>query len=172
MGQDDKGPEDGAGPAEFSDAQRAGLDARQIDQDRTLAAMHQLEASLAAAAPGRELDWRAEVLGALAVLVEAAAAEADNADRPLTGWPNSRAHRRWALKCGSFLFRLATRVPDCSVNPCGDRSGRCQVGRPPAMDLATPPAAICAAGNFGTAPVAAPGGEPINLLACFYFISL
>jgi hypothetical protein len=43
--------------------------------------MHQLEASLAAAAPGRELDWRAEVVEALAVLVETAAAEAHNADR-------------------------------------------------------------------------------------------
>jgi hypothetical protein len=84
MDQDDKGREgakSSAGPAEFSDAQRAGLDARRIDQDRTLAAMHQLEASLAAAAPGRELDWRTQVVEALAVLVEAAAAEADNADR-------------------------------------------------------------------------------------------
>jgi hypothetical protein len=84
-GEDDKGHEavrsDGR-PAEFSDAQRAGLDSRQVDQDRTLTAMHELEASLAAAAPGREQDWRARVMEALAVLVEATAAEADNADRP------------------------------------------------------------------------------------------
>ncbi len=83
-GQDEKGRarvEGGGGPAEFSQAQRAGLDTRQVDQDRTLAAMHQLEASLAAAAPGREQDWRARVVAALAVLEEATAAEADNADR-------------------------------------------------------------------------------------------
>jgi hypothetical protein len=72
----------GDGRAEFSDIQRAGLDARQVDQDRTLAAMHELETSLAAAAPKREQDWRAGVMGALAVLVEATAGEADNADRP------------------------------------------------------------------------------------------
>ena len=70
------------GPAEFSDAQRAGLDVRRVDQDRTLAAMHQLETSLAAAAPGREEDWRAHVIEALAVLEEATAAEAENAYRP------------------------------------------------------------------------------------------
>ena len=83
--EDDKGRaavKSGGGWSEFSDIQRAGLDARQVDQDRTLAAMHELETSLAAAAPGREQDWRARVVEALAVLVEATAAEADNADRP------------------------------------------------------------------------------------------
>ena len=37
---------------EFSESQRAGLEVRQADQDRTLAGMHRLEAMLAAAAPG------------------------------------------------------------------------------------------------------------------------
>lgn len=39
-------------PGEFSESQRAGLEVRQADQDRTLAGMHHLEAMLAAAAPG------------------------------------------------------------------------------------------------------------------------
>jgi hypothetical protein len=72
----------GRGAEEFSEAQRASLDARRADQDRTLAAMHQLEASLAAAAPRRERDWQVEVAAALATLVEATTAEVDNAERP------------------------------------------------------------------------------------------
>jgi hypothetical protein len=70
------------GPEEFSAAQRAGLGARQVDLDRTLAAMHALEAALGAAAPGRQLDWQEAVLGALAVLDEATTEEAANAERP------------------------------------------------------------------------------------------
>ena len=66
----------------FTDAQRAGLHARQEDQDRTLAAMHELEASLGAAAPGREESWRESVRAALTVLSEVTAAEAENADAP------------------------------------------------------------------------------------------
>jgi hypothetical protein len=46
---------------EFTESQRAGLEVRQADQDRTLAGMHRLEAMLAAAAPGREQEWRSEV---------------------------------------------------------------------------------------------------------------
>lgn len=67
------------GPDTFSESQRAGLEARQADQDRTLASMHQLEAMLAAAAPGREQEWRSDVLAALVVLEQATAEEADNA---------------------------------------------------------------------------------------------
>jgi hypothetical protein len=67
---------------EFSQSQRAGLEVRQADQDRTLAGMHRLEAMLAAAAPGREQEWRAEVLVALVALEEATAEEADNAQAP------------------------------------------------------------------------------------------
>jgi len=78
-------PEDrrwGQGRGTFSGAQRAGLDARQADQDRTLTAMHALEAALGAAAPGREQDWQESVLSALAVLDGATTEEAANADRP------------------------------------------------------------------------------------------
>jgi|SRR5438309_5682258 len=67
---------------EFSESQRAGLDVRQADQDRTLAGIHRLEAMLAAAAPGREQEWRSEVLAALVALEEATAEEADNAQAP------------------------------------------------------------------------------------------
>jgi hypothetical protein len=67
---------------EFSESQRAGLEVRQADQDRTLAGIHRLEAMLAAAAPGREQDWRSEVLAALVTLEEATAEEADNAQAP------------------------------------------------------------------------------------------
>lgn len=69
-------------PGEFSQSQRAGLEVRQADQDRTLDSMHRLEAVLAAAAPGREQDWRSEVLAALVALEEAIAEEADNAQLP------------------------------------------------------------------------------------------
>lgn len=69
-------------PGEFSESQRAGLEVRQADQDRTLAGMHRLEAMLAAAAPGREQEWRSEVLNALVALEEATAEEADNAQLP------------------------------------------------------------------------------------------
>lgn len=62
--------------------QRAGLDAHVADQDRTLAAMHRLEAALGAAAPGREGPWRDDVLAALAVLDEATTDEHANAERP------------------------------------------------------------------------------------------
>jgi len=66
----------------FSDEQRSGLEARKADRDRTLDAMHRLEAALSEAAPGREGPWREAVLDALAVLGEATAEEADNARRP------------------------------------------------------------------------------------------
>jgi hypothetical protein len=66
----------------FTDVQRAGFQARQEDQDRTLAAMHELEASLGAAAPGREESWRESVRSALMVLDDVTAAEAENADAP------------------------------------------------------------------------------------------
>jgi hypothetical protein len=67
-------------PSRFTDAQRSGLDVRQADQDRTLDAVHGLEAALAAAAPGREAAWRDDVVAALAVLDEVTAAEQANAE--------------------------------------------------------------------------------------------
>jgi hypothetical protein len=44
--------------------------------------MHTLEAALATAAPGRLQDWQEAVVSALAVLDEATAEEAANAERP------------------------------------------------------------------------------------------
>ena len=66
----------------FSAAQRAGLDTRRADQDRTLAAVHRLEAALSSAASGREPSWRKDVVDALAVLEAAAGDEQHNADQP------------------------------------------------------------------------------------------
>ena len=66
----------------FSDEQRAGWEARRVDQDRTLSAIHQLEAALADPAPGRQAEWRASVLSALEVLDTTTAEEVANAWRP------------------------------------------------------------------------------------------
>ena len=73
---------DDRGPAEFTDPQRAGLDARREDQDRTLAAVHRLEAALSSAAPGREPSWRTDVADALTVLHTATTEEQRNAAEP------------------------------------------------------------------------------------------
>jgi septal ring factor EnvC (AmiA/AmiB activator) len=69
-------------PSRLTSSQSARQDARRIDQDRTLAAMHELEAALGSAAPGRESSWRADVLAALVVLDEATDDEYANATRP------------------------------------------------------------------------------------------
>jgi hypothetical protein len=65
----------------FTDDQQAGLDARQVDQDRTLVAVHQVEAALSSAAPGREAEWQDAVLEALAVLDRVTAQEEANTRR-------------------------------------------------------------------------------------------
>ena len=70
------------GPGRLTQAQQHRVDDRTADQDRTLAAMHQLEAALAAAAPRREQPWSNEVRRALGILGEAAREEADNAAQP------------------------------------------------------------------------------------------
>jgi hypothetical protein len=67
---------------QFTPDQRAGLETRQQDQDRTLEAMHRLEAALESAGPGRESAWRDEVVAALAILDESTTEESDNAWRP------------------------------------------------------------------------------------------
>ena len=53
----------------------ASLEPWHADQDRTLGAVHRLEAALATAAPGREAAWWAQVLSTLAVLKVATTAE-------------------------------------------------------------------------------------------------
>ena len=69
-------------PSTLTSTPVPGRDARRADQDRTLAAMHDLEAALGAAAPGRESSWRAAVLDALVVLDEATDDEYANAADP------------------------------------------------------------------------------------------
>jgi hypothetical protein len=69
-------------PEGFTESQLARIEHRRLDQDRTLRAMHDLEAALAAAAPAREGRWRENVLGALTVLGDATEEEAQNATRP------------------------------------------------------------------------------------------
>ena len=66
----------------FTDEQRSGLRARQVDQDRTLSAMHRLEAALAEPAPGRQGPWLHAVLDALGDLEAVTAEELANAERP------------------------------------------------------------------------------------------
>jgi phage shock protein A len=66
----------------FTPEQRAGLETRQEDQDRTLEAMHRLEAALESASPGRESSWREEVLDALTVVDESTTEESENAWLP------------------------------------------------------------------------------------------
>ena len=66
----------------FTPSQRAGLESRRTDQNRTLEAIHELERALESAAPGRETPWRDGVIAALTVLDEATAAETENAARP------------------------------------------------------------------------------------------
>jgi hypothetical protein len=55
---------------------------QRADQDRTLAAMHDLEAALGSAAPGREQEWRQRVGDALEILSTVVADEDDNARAP------------------------------------------------------------------------------------------
>ncbi len=66
----------------FTDQQRAGLEARQADRDRTLEAVHRVEAALSEAAPRREEPWRDAVLEALSDLEAATTEEAENAMQP------------------------------------------------------------------------------------------
>jgi len=67
---------------EVTESQRAQIEARRLDQDRTLLAIHELEAALGAAAPTREARWHDTVLGALSVLGAATREESENAVRP------------------------------------------------------------------------------------------
>jgi hypothetical protein len=69
-------------PDQFTAAQRAGLEARQADQDRTVAAMHVLEAALSRGAYGRVDWWHQEVLAALGALEDVTADEAKTANEP------------------------------------------------------------------------------------------
>lgn len=89
----------------FTDQQRSGLEARRGDQDRTLEAVHRLEAALAEAAPGREEPWRDAVLEALAVLDAATTEEAENARRP-DSLLSDLAHNQPRLRNRARALRL------------------------------------------------------------------
>ncbi len=66
----------------FTESQREQIERRRVDQDRTLLAIHELEAALAAAAPTRQARWHETVLAALGVLSEVMREEAENARQP------------------------------------------------------------------------------------------
>jgi hypothetical protein len=66
----------------FTPAQRAGLQARNTEQDRTLNAMHVLEAALSRGAYGRVDWWHQEVRAALGALEDATIEEAAASNRP------------------------------------------------------------------------------------------
>jgi hypothetical protein len=67
---------------ELNASQRSAIDARQADQDRTLAAIQDLETALATAAPGRERAWTEQVVRALTGLRDATGDEDRNANEP------------------------------------------------------------------------------------------
>jgi len=67
---------------QFTTEQRAGLETRQVDQDRTLDAIQRLEAALESANARRESSWHEDVAAALAVLDQSTTEESDNAWRP------------------------------------------------------------------------------------------
>jgi hypothetical protein len=72
---------DEPGKAEgFTSEQRAWLQTRRDDQDRTLEAINQLEAALATASFGRQAPWHAAVIAALETLDVVMADEQRNAD--------------------------------------------------------------------------------------------
>lgn len=66
----------------FTSAQQASLEISTADRDRTLDAIHQLEAAVAAPAPRNESAWLLQVREALGDLDIATRDEADNAARP------------------------------------------------------------------------------------------
>lgn len=65
-----------------SEPERSRIDRRRLDQDRTLLAMHELEAALGTAAPKREAQWHQRMIQALTALGEATRNEAENASQP------------------------------------------------------------------------------------------
>ncbi|MHB8294256.1 MAG: hypothetical protein ACYDH5_06425 [Acidimicrobiales bacterium] len=77
------GPESEGEPHALGEEQHAELEASHAHRDRTLEAMHRLEAALGSAAPGRELAWRDEVLAAL---VASTASSAGPSRRCATSW--------------------------------------------------------------------------------------
>ena len=96
----------------FNADQRDALAARQTDQDRTLEALHQLDAALVAAATGRESVWRRNVADALELLARAVATESCSQARP-----------------DSMLSDLARTQPRLRNRVRGVRHGLVRLGR-------------------------------------------
>ncbi len=71
-----------SGDRESDAARRGRREAHGADADRTLDAVHRLEAALEAAGPGRAADWRDDVRGALRVLDDAISDEQANGAQP------------------------------------------------------------------------------------------
>ena len=69
-------------PEGLSAEQRAGLQARNEDRDRTLEAMHVLEAALSRGAYGRADWWQQEVRAALGALEDVTTDEAASSSQP------------------------------------------------------------------------------------------
>ncbi len=76
MASEDRESED------ITESHREQIERRRQDQDRTLLAMHELEAALSSAAPTRQARWQDTVLEALSVLGDATREEAENAGQP------------------------------------------------------------------------------------------
>jgi hypothetical protein len=76
------GSDPGDRSTDFTRERRAALDLRSTDQDRTLVAVHSLEAALAAPASKRGPTWRDDVRAAVGVLYDATAEEEGNAAAP------------------------------------------------------------------------------------------
>lgn len=89
--------------------QRSGLHARRRDQDRTLEAMHRLEAALTEAASGREGQWKDAVLHALVDLDAATAEEQANVERP-DSLLSDLAHNQPRLRNRARAVRLQYRT--------------------------------------------------------------
>lgn len=66
----------------FSASQLVGLETREADQARTLEAIHALEGAAASPAPGRETEWRRQILSALADLDDVMTEELRNSELP------------------------------------------------------------------------------------------
>src|SRR3954452_17091399 len=77
-------PEGGRASEGSTFAQQARFESRRADQDRTLAAVHRLEAALSGAATGREPSWSTDVAAALAALDQATGDEERNAAEPFS----------------------------------------------------------------------------------------
>lgn len=118
-------------PREPTAEQRAGMEFHVADQDRTLAAMQQLEQALGHPAPGREHPWTDNVLRALSSLDAAVAEEDVNAEQPDSLWSDMRRsqprlrsqaqgvrvqYRHLRARIAALRRELEERAPDAAVD--------------------------------------------------------